>query len=183
MSNCTRLDPRGSSIIAVFDARQPRVAAPASQPLPIATATARSPAAALTGVIVASFGWLMCTLAAGAVSAFASMLLGVRPYWLVLLLAAPLAWVLGRCGCLWRRQPGAPAALAVALAAFYATSLVAVARIAAATGYTFGAAFRTGGIALTLQVARLGLDAYAVLAYAAAAVIAALTASRIGRPR
>lgn len=123
----------------------------------------------------------MCTLAAGAVSAFGAMVLGIRPCWLILLLALPLIWVLKLCGCLYARWAAAIAVLAVLLAGFYATCLVAVARIAGATGFSFGGAFRTGGIGLTLQVAELGLDAKAILVYAAAAVIGALLAARLGR--
>jgi hypothetical protein len=134
----------------------------------------------LTG-LTAAFGWLMCTLAAGAVAAFASMVLAVRPCWLILLLALPLTWVLKLCGCLYARLAGPVAALAVLVAAFYAVCLVAIARIAAVTGYSFGAAFHTGGIGLTLQVAELGLDAKAVLVYAAAAIVAALLAARLSR--
>ncbi len=125
----------------------------------------------------------MCTLAAGALAAFASIVLNIRPCWLILLLALPLAWVLGICGCLHARWSGALAALAVLLAAFYATCLVAIARIAAATGYTFGAAFKAGGLGLTLQVAELGLDATAIVVYAAAAILAALLAMRLAHPR
>jgi hypothetical protein len=132
--------------------------------------------------LTAAFGWLMCTLAAGAVAAFASMLLGIRPCWLILLLAMPLAWILKLCGCLYRHLAGPMAALAVLVAAFYAVCLVAIARIAAVTGYTFSAAFHTGGIGLTLQVAELGLDAKAVLVYAAAAIAAAIVAAWLVRP-
>jgi hypothetical protein len=148
-------------------------ACPASRP---GTILARA-----AGAITAAFGWLMCTLAAGAVAAFASMLLGIRPCWLILLLALPLTWILRQCGCLYARLAGPVAALAVLVAAFYAVSLVAIARIAAVTGYSFGAAFHTGGVGLTLQVAELGLDAKAVLVYAVAAIIAALLATRLAR--
>lgn len=133
------------------------------------------------GGLTAAFGWLMCTLAAGAVAAFASMLLGIRPCWLILLLALPLTWVLQLCGCLYARLAGPVAALAILLAAFYAACLVSIARIAGATGYTFGGAFHAGGVGLTLQIAELSLDALAVLVYAAAAILAALLATRLAR--
>lgn len=125
----------------------------------------------------------MCTLAAGAVAAFAGLVAGIRPSWIVLLLALPLAVLLKLSGCLHMRFAGPLAAAAVLLAGFYAACLAAVARIAAATGFPFGQAFRQGGVALTLQVARLGLDAVSVLVYAAAAALAAALASRLARPR
>jgi hypothetical protein len=129
------------------------------------------------GCLTSAFGWLMCTLAAGAVAAFAAIVFDVRPCWPVLVLALPLTLVLKACGCMSTRGSAAIAAIAVLLAGCYAICLVAVARIAAATGLPFGAAFRTGGIGLTLQVAELGLDALAVLVYAGAAVIAAAFAA------
>lgn len=123
----------------------------------------------------------MCTLATGALAAFACMVIGVRPCWLILVLALPLTWVLKQCGCLYARWAAAVAVLAVLLAGFYATCLVAVARIAAATGFPFGQAFQTGGMGLTLQIAELGLDAKAILVYAAAAVVAAILATWLVR--
>jgi len=125
----------------------------------------------------------MCTLAAGAVAAFAAIVLGVRPSWPILVLALPLTLMLKACGCMSTRGSAAIAVIAVLLAGFYATCLVAVARIAATTGYAFGEAFRTGGIGLVLQVAELGLDALAVLVYAGAAVIAAIFAAWLARSR
>lgn len=144
----------------------------------IRTESGRKPGAAarVAGGLVSAFGWLMCTLATGALAAFAALVVGIRPCWLVLVLALPLTLVLKVCGCLYARWAGAAAALAVLLAGFYAVCLVAIARIAASTGFPFGLAFRTGGIGLTLQVAELGLDAGAVLVYAGAAVIAAMLA-------
>lgn len=125
----------------------------------------------------------MCTLAAGAVAAFAALVMGVRPSWMILLLAIPLTLALRFCGCLQTRLAGSVAALAVLLAGAYAASLVAIARVAAATGYPFGEAFRTGGIGLTLQVAKLGFSAASVLLYAGAAVLAAIVATWLARPR
>jgi len=119
----------------------------------------------------------MCTLAAGAVAAFAAIVFGIRPCWPILVLALPLTLVLKLCGCMVARWGAAIAAVAVLLAGFYATCLVAVARIAAATGFPFGQAFRAGGVGLTLQVAELGLNAIAVLVYAGAAVLAAALAA------
>jgi hypothetical protein len=133
--------------------------------------------AAVAGGLVSAFGWLMCTLATGALAAFAALVIGVRPSWVILVLALPLALVLKLCGCLVGRWAGAIAALAVLLAGFYAVCLVAIARIAATIGFPFGLAFRTGGFGLTLQVAELGLDAVAILVYAAAAVAAAIVAA------
>lgn len=124
----------------------------------------------------------MCTLATGAVAAFAALVTGIRPAWLVLLLAAPLTLVLKFCGCLHARIAGVVAAAAILLAGFYAACLVAVARIAAATGYPFGDAFHTGGFGLTLQVAKLGLSASSILVYAGAAVLAAIIAAGLARP-
>lgn len=124
---------------------------------------------------------MMCTLATGAVAAFASLVMGVRPSWMILLLAMPLTLVLKFCGCLHARWAGSVAALAVLLAGAYAACLVAIARIAAATGYPFGEAFHTGGIGLTLQVAKLGLSAASVLLYAGAAVLAAIIATWLVR--
>jgi hypothetical protein len=91
--------------------------------------------------------------------------------------------MLKACGCLSTRGSAAIAVIAVLLAGFYATCLVAVARIAATTGYAFGEAFRTGGVGLMLQVAELGLDALTVLVHAGAAVIAAAFAAWLARSR
>lgn len=134
------------------------------------------------GGLTSVFGWLMCTLATGAVAAFAALVIGIRPSWGILVLALPLAWVLKMCGCLLARWGAAIAALAVLLAGFYAACLVAIARIASVTGFPFGQAFRTGGIGLTLQVAQLDLDALSILVYAAAAVAAAILATWLARP-
>ncbi|MGH8235232.1 MAG: hypothetical protein ACREPU_13705 [Rhodanobacteraceae bacterium] len=138
--------------------------------------------ACAAGGLTSAFGWLMCTLAVGALAAFASLVIGIRPSWLILALALPLAMVLKLCGCLAARWAAAIAALAVLLAGFYAMCLVAIARIAAVTGFPFGLAFRTGGIGLTLQVAELGLDALSILIYTAAAVAAAILATWLARP-
>lgn len=124
---------------------------------------------------------MMCTLATGAVAAFVALVLGIRPSWMILLLAMPLTLVLKFCGCLHARWAGSVAALAVLLAGAYAACLVAIARIAAATGYPFGEAFHAGGIGLTLQVAKLGLSAASVLLYAGAAVLAAIIATWLVR--
>lgn len=125
---------------------------------------------------------MMCTLAAGAVAAFVALVVGVRPGWTILLLALPLTLVLKLCSCMPARGGALVAAAAVLLAGVYATCLVAIARIAAATGFPFGQAFRRGGIGLTLQVAELGLDALSVLVFAAAAVAAAIFAAWLLRP-
>lgn len=149
-----------------------------------ATESARKPDAILSraiGGLTSGFGWLMCTLAVGALAAFAALVIGIRPSWVILLLALPLAWALNVCGCLVARWAAVIAALAVLLAAFYAECLVAIARIAAVVGFPFGLAFRTGGIGLTLQVAELGLDALSILVYAAAAVAAAILATWLVR--
>ncbi|MGH8118025.1 MAG: hypothetical protein ACREPJ_12120 [Rhodanobacteraceae bacterium] len=136
--------------------------------------------------VTACFGWLMCTLATGAVAAFAALVAGIHPSWLVLVLAIPLTLVLKVCGCLRPRWAGPVAAAAVILAAFYAICLVAIARVAAATGFPFGEAFATGGVGLILQVGTLGLSVLSVLIYAGAVVLAALVAtwlaSRSDRP-
>lgn len=157
------------------------------QPIPspalASTPAPRSAIACAVAALTAAFGWLMCTLAAGAVAAFAALVTGLRPAWLVLLLAVPLTLVLKFCGSLHARSAGAVAAAAVLLAGFYAACLVAIARIAAATGYPFGEALHTGGFGLTLQVAKLGLSAASVLVYAAAAVLAASTAAWLVRSR
>ena len=156
------------------------------QSIPSASATAvREPpsvAARIMAGVAAGFGWLMCTLATGAVAAFVALVMGIRPSWMILLLTIPLTFVLKFCGCLYARWAGSVAALAVLLAGAYAASLVAIARVAAATGYPFGQAFRTGGIGLTLQVAKLGLSAASVLVYAGAAVLAAIVATWLVRP-
>lgn len=148
---------------------------------PPATASSTHVAGAMLarvlGCLTSAFGWLMCTLAAGAVAAFAAIVFDVRPCWPILVLALPLTLVLKACGCMHARWGAAIGVIAILLAGFYATCLVAVARIAAATGFPFGEAFHTGGIGLVLQVAELGLDALAVLVYAGAAVIAAAFAA------
>lgn len=135
------------------------------------------------GCLTSAFGWLMCTLAAGAVAAFAAIVFGIRPCWPILVLAPPLTLVLRLCGCMHARWAAPIGVAAVLLAGFYAACLVAVARIAAATGFPFGQAFRAGGLGLTLQVAELGLNALAVLVYAGAAVIAAILATWLARSR
>ena len=145
------------------------------------TRATRSNAAGALAALTSAFGWLMCTLATGAVAAFTALVLDMRPCWPILVLALPLTLVLKMCGCLHVRWPAAVAALAVLLAGSYAICLVAVARIAAATGFPFGQAFRIGGIGLTLQVGMLGLDALGVLVYAAAAVAAAMLATWLTR--
>lgn len=123
----------------------------------------------------------MCTLAAGAVAAFIALMGGVRPCWPLLILAIPLAFALKLCGSLGHRWAAPIAAVALLLAGFYAECLAAVARIAAVLGFPFGLAFRTGGLGLTLQVAELSLNVTTVLTYAAAAVLAAIVAARLGR--
>ncbi|HEX7326085.1 MAG TPA: hypothetical protein VF292_12150 [Rhodanobacteraceae bacterium] len=133
--------------------------------------------------VAAAFGWLMCTLATGAVAALVAIVTSVRPSWWTLALAIPLTLALKYCGCLYRRWPGLVAGVAVLLAGFYAVCLVAIARIAASLGFPFGLAFRTGGASLMLQVAKLGLDAIAILVFAAAAVLAAIVATAVTRPR
>lgn len=153
------------------------------QPAAASTGAARSNAARAFAALTSAFGWLMCTLATGAVAAFAALVFGMRPCWAILVLALPLTLVLRMCGCLHVRWPAAVAALAIVLAGSYAVCLVAVARIAAATGFPFGQAFRIGGIGLTLQVGMLGLDALEVLVYAAAAVAAAAFAAWLARTR
>lgn len=150
------MDDSAHSMTAAHSVRQPRAIV-----------------AGVIGALTAGFVWLTCTLAAGAISAFAALVMGIRPCWMILVLALPLTLVLKICGCLQARWAAVVAALAILLAGFYAACLVSVARIAAATGFPFGEAFRTGGIGLTLQVTLLGLDALAVLVYAAAAVVAA----------
>lgn len=123
----------------------------------------------------------MCTLAVGAIAAFFSLVVGTRPSWLVLLLAIPLTVVLKLCGCLQTRWAAIVAAAAIVLAGCYAACLTAIARLAAATGFSFGAAFRTGGIGLTVQAARLGLDVVSILIYAVAVVLAAVVAAWLAR--
>lgn len=125
----------------------------------------------------------MCTLAAGAVAAFAALVFGIRPSWFILLLAIPLTLALKLCGSLIAHWAAPVAVVAVLLAGFYAACLFAIVRIAAATGFPFGLAFRTGGIGLTVQVAKLGLNALSVLVYAGAAVLAAAFANWLVRRR
>ncbi len=131
---------------------------------------------------MATFGWLMCTLAAGAVAAFVALVTDVRPCWPIVLLAIPLTLVFKFSGCLHARWAGTIAAAAILLAGFYAACLVAIARVAAATGFPFGQALRTGGLGLVLQVAKLGLSAVSILVYAGAAVLAAMLATWMSRP-
>jgi vitamin B12 transport system permease protein len=132
--------------------------------------------------VMAAFGWLMCTLATGAVAAFVALVADIRPCWSILLLAMPLTLVLKFCGSLHARWAGSVAAIAILLAGTYAACLVAIARVAAATGFPFGQALRTGGVGLVLQVAKLGLSAVSILVYAGAAVLAAMLASWMTRP-
>lgn len=150
---------------------------PNPESAPTAAKRPRSGTARVIAALTSAFGWLMCTLATGAVAAFAAIVFGVRPCWVILALALPLTAVLKACGCLAARPATGIAAFSVLLAALYAECLVAVARIAAVTGFPFGQAFHTGGAGLMLQVAELGLDAIAVLAFAAAAAVAAIFAN------
>jgi hypothetical protein len=120
----------------------------------------------------------MCTLATGAVVALAGLWFGIRPCWPLLVVSPLLVWVLGMCGSLHRRAAGWSAAIAVLLAGAYAECLSALTRIAAATGFTFGQALRTGGMGLVVQVTRLGIDAITILVCAAATVLAAALATR-----
>ncbi len=133
----------------------------------------------MLGALASCFAWLMCTLATGAVAALVALWFEVQACWPLLALTAPLVWVLGLCGSLHRRHAAWSAAAAVLLAAVYASCLTALARVAAATGYTFGDALRTGGLALVWQVARLGLDVMSVLGFAAATVLGAALAVRL----
>lgn len=149
-------------------------------PTPLSTtnpSSARTVLARVLAGVTAAFGWLMCTLATGAVAAFAALIVDIRPSWFVLVLAIPLTFVLKLCGCLYARWAGPVAAAAMLLAGFYAACLVAIARVAAATGFPFGEAFRTGGMGLMLQVANLNLSALSILVYAGAAVLAAIVAT------
>ena len=114
---------------------------------------------------------LMCALALGAVLALLSLFAGIRPCWLMLVGAPLLVLVLLATGSLQGRIAPAAAAFAVLLAGGYAECLDAVARIAALTGATFTETLHTGGIALTMQVAELGLSPLNVMVYAAAAII------------
>lgn len=151
---------------------------------PLPATSAHNPSAWLgraVGVLTSAFGWLMCTLATGAVSAFAAIVIGIPPSWWVLVLAAPLTVVLKFCGCLYARWAGPVAAFAVLVAGFYAACLVALARIAAVTGFPFGLAFHTGGFGLVLQVEKLGLSAPSILVYAGAAVLAFMLAAWLVR--
>lgn len=152
---------------------------------PPANASANTASAMLSrvfGGLTSVFGWLMCTLAAGAVAAFVAIAFGIRPCWPILVLALPLTLVLKLCGGMDARWAAPVAIVATLLAGFYATCLVAIARIAAATGFPFGQAFRAGGIGLTLQVAELGLNAASILVFAGAAVVAAMFAAWLTRP-
>ncbi|HEU0277852.1 MAG TPA: hypothetical protein VFQ95_08530 [Rhodanobacteraceae bacterium] len=150
-------------------------------PAPAGASRRPSRNVSVIAIVTAAFGWLMCTLAAGAIAAFVGLMGSVRPCWPLLVLALPLAYVLKLCGCLGNRWAAPIAAAAVLLAGFYAECLAAVARIAAVLGFPFGLAFRTGGVGLTLQVAELSLNVIAVLAYAGAAVLAAIAATRAAR--
>lgn len=155
---------------------------PSIETAPAAAArAARSTRAGVAAGVSAVIAWLVCTLAAGALAAFGALVAGIRPSWLMLVLAIPLTVVLRYCGCLRAPWAAAVAALAVLVAGFYAANLTAVARIAGTLGFTFGQAFRTGGVGLTLQVAELGLDALAIAVYAVAAVLAALVTLRLAR--
>lgn len=141
----------------------------------------RTESTRLAAGITAGIAWLLCTLATGAVAAFAALVAGIRPSWLVLVLAVPLTFALRYSGCLRAPWAGATAALAVLLAGFYASGLTAVARIAAVMGFRFGQALHAAGAGLVVQVAKLGLDALSVLVYAIAAALAAIVATRLAR--
>lgn len=146
-----------------------------------ALAPARGGAARVIATLTAAFGWLMCTLAAGAVAAFVAIVIGLRPGLVLLALALPLTIVLQLCGCLASRTAAGTAALAVLVAGAYAECLFAVARVSAVTGFPFGEAFHIGGVGLMVQVATLGIDAITVLLLAGAACVAALLAAWLAR--
>lgn len=156
---------------------------PAAATTDAASQVAHPTPARIVSALATAFGWLMCTLAAGAVAAFAALILGIRPSWFILLLALPLTLALKLCGSLVAHWAAPVAIAAVVLAGFYAACLFAIVRIAAATGFPFGLAFRTGGVGLTVQVAKLGLNAVSVLVYAAAAILAAAFANWLARAR
>lgn len=143
------------------DAAQQPVQAPVS-------ATSRLLRGALSVLAI-----VMCALALGAVLALLSLFIGVRPCWPMLLGAPLLIMVLRGTGSLQGRFAPVAAVLAVVLASVYAECLAAVARVAAVTSATFAESLRLGGVALALQVAKLGLSPLSVLVYAAAAVIGA----------
>ena len=123
--------------------------------------------------LLSLFAVLMCALALGAVIALLTLFIGIRPCWWMLPGAVVLGWTLRGTGSLRGSLAPVFAALAVLLGGAYAEFLAAIARISAITGASFAEAWHLGGAALTLQVAELGLSPVSVLAYAAAAIVAA----------
>ncbi|WP_243039363.1 hypothetical protein [Dyella sedimenti] len=136
----------------------------------------------------AAFSWLfalfstaMLGLAAGAVW-MVPMLYLQRPLpWLAL----PAGWLLGKAVRHWVRPAGTGAALLAALAALtaalYMSMLTAAARIAGLMGLGLVDALHTAGVALLLQLARLGNAPADSAWYAIGIGLAALTAGRLDR--
>lgn len=140
--------------------------------------TANATTAIAVRVALSALAILMCALALGAVVALVSLFIGIHPCWLMLIGAPSLIVVLRATGSLSVNAAPAVAVVAILLASVYAECLSAVARVAAITGATFAESLRLGGLALTWQVAELGLSPLSILIYAAATVIGVVIATR-----
>jgi vitamin B12 transport system permease protein len=137
----------------------------------------------LAGAVFALACAVMLGLAAGAVWMVAAVSLGSVAAWLVL----PAAWLLAAAMRHWvcpGHRVGAAllAAAATALAATYLSVLIAAARIAGSMGIGLIDALRTAGVAMLLELARLGLSTGSALWFVAGVVLAALLGARVSRP-
>jgi vitamin B12 transport system permease protein len=125
----------------------------------------------------------MLGLAAGAVWMVAALYARHPTPWLALPVAVVLAWTIRQ----WVQSPGRFAALLAAvaalLAALYVHLLMAGALIAANMGMGIVEALRTAGASMLLHLARLGFSMADAGWCLAAAVLAAILASRRARNR
>ena len=135
----------------------------------------------MAGFILALFSAAMLGLAAGAAWMVTAMYLERSPGWLAFVAAGLLALATRR----WLRRPGRTAAalamLATLLAALYFNVLLAAIRLAANFDLGLVDAMRTAGVAMLVELARIGLAPGELAWYLLAAVFAGWLAWRPGR--
>jgi hypothetical protein len=135
----------------------------------------------LPGLLFGAFCAVAFGFAAGAVWMVPSMMFGRALPALVL----PVGWVLGIVVRRWLRIEGglgaALAAIATLIAAAYTACLVAAATISGMMGIGFGQTIHDAGVAMLLELARLGQGPWDLALYVAGALLAALVAWPIAR--
>lgn len=136
-------------------------------------------ARSLLGNLFAVVCAAMLGLAAGAVWMLAAVSLGQMASWLAL----PAGWLLAAAMRHWvypghRIGAATLAAAATLLAAIYVSVLIVAARIAGSMGIGLVDALRTAGVAMLLELARLGLSWGAALWFFAGIVLAAILGAR-----